>query len=128
LTGIRTAMVTTPALLRDLIRQLMASRVELDVVAELTERRELPRRLEAIHPDLVIIGLRRSESTVLIHSLLLRVPAAKFITLSSDGRSALGFELRLYQTDLGDASADRLSEFVASRARASVPKSRDYRC
>jgi DNA-binding NarL/FixJ family response regulator len=113
-------MATTPALLRDVIKQLMASGVELDVVAELTERRELPRRLEAIRSDLVIIGLRRSESVVLIHSLLLRVPAAKFIALSSDGRSALGFELRLYQTDLGDTSADRLSEFVTSRV--SVPK------
>jgi DNA-binding NarL/FixJ family response regulator len=117
-------MVTTPALLRDVIKQLITSRVELDVVAELTERRELPQRLEAIRPDLVIIGLRRSESIVLIHTLLLRVPAAKFIALSSDGRSAFGFELRLYQTNLGDASPDRLSEFVKSRVAPSSPDHR----
>ncbi|HUN41679.1 MAG TPA: hypothetical protein VMU81_15440 [Acetobacteraceae bacterium] len=123
MTGIRTVMVTTPALLRDVIKQLIARRVELDVVAELTERRALPRRLEAIRPDLVIIGLRRTESVALIRTLLLRVPGAKIIALSSDGRSAFGFELCLYQTNLGDASPDRLSEFVKSRAAPALPGS-----
>ncbi len=108
-------MVTTPALLRDVIVQLMVKRVELDVVAELKVRRGLPGRLKILRPELVIFGLRRNETAAVIHALLREVPAAKFIALSSDGRSGVGFELRLYQTDLHDASPDVLSEFIKSR-------------
>lgn len=114
--GIRTVMVTTPTLLRDVIKQLMVNRVELDVVAELNVRRGLTRTLEAIRPDLVVIGLRSNESVSAIRALLTRIPATKFIALSGNGRSALGFELRLYRTDLGEASPDLLIEFISNCA------------
>jgi DNA-binding NarL/FixJ family response regulator len=111
---IRTVMVTTPAMLRDLIKRLAVGRVELDVVAEFSARRALARRLKTIRPDLVVIGLRGDESDALIRRLLMLVPATKFIAFSSSGRSALGFELRLYQTDLSDASPDALLDFIRS--------------
>jgi chemotaxis response regulator CheB len=113
---IRTVMVTTPAMLRDIIKKLAVSRVELDVVAEFRARRALVRRLSAIQPDLVVIGLRRGEPDALIHRLIMVVPATKFIALSGDGSTALGFELRLYETDLGDVSPDTFMDFIRSSA------------
>lgn len=113
--GIRTVMVTTPRLLRDIIKQLAVNRIDLDVIAELNVRHMLARRLRAIRPDLVVIGLRPNETVAVIRALLTQVPDTKFITLSSNGRSALGFELRLYQTDLGDASLDGLIDFIRNR-------------
>lgn len=123
--GIRAVMVTTPALLAGLIKQLLMNWVELDVVAEYTGRHALSRRLAAIRPDLVIIGLRSNESTDVVRELLLQRPATKFIALSGDGRSTLGFELRLYQTDLSDASPDLLAEYISSCAAnfgAQIPR------
>jgi chemotaxis response regulator CheB len=115
-TGIRTVMVTTPAMLRDLIKRLAVGRVELDVVAEFNVRRALARRLTTIRPDLVVIGLRRNETDAVIRTLLARMPATKFIGFSSNGRTTLGYELRLYQTELGDASPDVLIDFIRSCA------------
>lgn len=110
--GIRTVMVTTPGVLRDLIKRLAVDRVELEVVAEFAARRGLARRLKAMRPSLVVMGLRRNETTATIRALLVQVPDAKFVTFSSNGRSTLGFELRLYETDLGNTSPNALTEFI----------------
>jgi hypothetical protein len=107
-------MVTTPAMLRDIIKALAVGRVELDVVAEFGARHALPRRLKTIQPDLVIIGLRRGEPDAVIQRLIMLVPAAKFIVFPGDGRTALGFELRLCQTDLSDSSPEAFSDFIRS--------------
>lgn len=115
---IRTAMVTTPSMLRDLIRGMAIGRVELDVVAEFSTRHALARRLEAIAPDLIVIGLRRSETDAVVRRLLMLLPTAKFIAFSGNGRMTVGFELRVYQTDLSDVSPDSFIEF----ARSSIDK------
>jgi DNA-binding NarL/FixJ family response regulator len=107
-------MVTTPALLRDLITRLAAKNIDFKVVAEFSARHALARRLKAIGPDLVVVGLRRSETSAVIAALLAKVPTAKFIALSANGRSIVGFELRLYQTDLHDASPDDMNKFIGS--------------
>jgi hypothetical protein len=114
--GIRTVMVTTPGVLRDLFKRLAANRVELDVVAEFNMRDALARRLKTIRPELVVIGLRRNETDAVIRTLLTQLPATKLITFSSNGRSVLGFELRLHQIDLADASQDALARFISDRA------------
>jgi hypothetical protein len=113
---IRTVMVTTPAMLRDIIKRLAVGRVELDVIAEFRARHALVRRLTAIQPDLVVVGLRRGEPDAVIHRLIMVVPATKFIAFSGDGSTALGFELRLYQTDLGEVSPDAFMDFIRSSA------------
>jgi len=109
---IRTVMVSTPTMLRDVITRLAVGRVELDVVQEFTARHALAQRLEAIKPDLVVIGLRRREPDALIRRLLSLMPMTRFIVFSGDGRTMSGLELRLYQTDLSDASPDRFFNFI----------------
>jgi hypothetical protein len=110
--GIRTVMVTTPALLSDLIRKLALGRVELDVVAELDGRQALARRLQQLRPDLVVIGLRCSESATGIIPLLGFLPKTKFIMFSQDGRSIIGYEPCLGQTRLSDLSPEGLMRFI----------------
>jgi hypothetical protein len=108
-------MVTTPPMLRDIVKRVAAGRVELDVVAEFNARHVLARRLMSIQPDLVVIGLRPGEPDAVIRRLIMIVPGTKFIVFSGDGRTAFGFELRLYQTDLSDTSPDTFAGFIRRR-------------
>lgn len=110
--GIRTVMVTTPVMLSDLIKRLAQGRVELDVVAELTKRRALARRLQQLRPDLVVIGLRRTESDIILTTLLLLLSKAKFIVFSHDARTVTGYELRFIKTGLSDLSPDAFMAFI----------------
>jgi DNA-binding NarL/FixJ family response regulator len=105
-------MVTTPALLGDLIKQLAKGRIDLDVIGEFGSRHALVRRLTTLRPDLVVIGLRRNESEAVIHRLLELVPTAKVVALSYSGRSPLGFELRLHRQDFADAYPGELFDFI----------------
>lgn len=114
MSGIRTVIVTTPAMLRDLIQQLADKRVELDIVAEFAARHALARRLAKIRPDLVVIGLRDDEDETLIRKLLTLIPTAKFIAFSARGRGAHGFELRLYQTDFNNVPLEGLIDLSCS--------------
>jgi DNA-binding NarL/FixJ family response regulator len=112
LSGIRTVIVTTPAMLRDLIERLARDRVELDIVAEFKARRALARQLAELRPELVVIGMRANETDVVVRDLLAVVPKARFIAFSADGRSANGFELRLYGADLTNLPPGELVDFM----------------
>jgi hypothetical protein len=108
-------MVTTPAILTDLIEQLSLGRLELNVIAKLGGRRDLANRLQQLGPDLVVIGLRRAESDAVVTALLDRLPKAKFVVFSHDGRNVVGYELRVKKFHLSDFSPDALMDFVGSR-------------
>jgi len=110
--GIRTVVVTTPAMLRDMIKRLAVGRVDLEIIAEFKARHALARRLGKIRPDLVVIGLRGNENDAVIGNLLAVIPTAKIIAFPASGRAARGFELRLYHTDLGDAPPEGLVDFI----------------
>ena len=110
--GIRTVMVTTPAMLSDLIKRLALGRVELDVVAELGGRQGLARRLRQLRPDLVVVGLRRSETGAVITALLPLLPKTKFIVLSQNGHCIVGYQLRFTRTRLADLSPEAFIRFI----------------
>jgi hypothetical protein len=105
-------MVTTPAMLSDLIKRLALGHAELHVVAELDGRQRLAHRLQQLRPDLVVIGLRRSETGAAITALLALLPNTKFIAFSQDGRSIIGYELRLSQIRLSDLAPEELIRFI----------------
>jgi ketopantoate reductase len=110
--GVRTVIVTLPVFWRDLINQLSIDRVSLDIVAEFNVRSHLARDLQVIQPDLVIIGLRHNETERVIRRMLAVVPATKFIAFLHNGRTILGFELRLQRKNLADAPPYTLIEFI----------------
>jgi DNA-binding NarL/FixJ family response regulator len=105
-------MVTTPGLLGDLIKRLAVGRIELDIVAHLSGRRALAKQLQQLRPHLVIIGLRENETDTLVRALLTHAPSSKFIVLSHDGRSILGYELRVCRIELSTLSPERLIDFI----------------
>jgi hypothetical protein len=114
-------MVTTPALLGDMIERLTAERVAFNVVARLSGRRGLAGRLKRLRPQLVIIGLLDGEGDAAIHALLAHLPGSKVIALRPDGRAITGYRLVLTRVSLADLSPDRLVDFVIESA-ADAPR------
>lgn len=119
--AIRTVMVTTPAMLGDLIKSLAIGRVQLDVVAEIDGRRALQRQLHRLQPDLVIIGLRRSETPDTVTELLASLPKTKFIAVLHNGRLT-GYELQLRQTSFSELSPEALIHFINSGYEEAAPQ------
>ena len=113
---LRTVIVTTPVLLSDLIERAALGPAHLDIIARLGNRRGLPRRLQQLRPDLVVIGLRRTETDIIVTKLLVLLPKAKFIVFSHDARVVLGYELRVRKIQLSNSSPDQVIDFICSES------------
>jgi DNA-binding NarL/FixJ family response regulator len=107
---IRAVMVTTPAMLSDLIASLAPMR--LDIVAELSDRRDLLANPRQLRPDLVVIGLAAVETDAAVRALQEGLPATKFLALSADGRSILGYLSGMRRVELTDAPPQALIDFL----------------
>jgi hypothetical protein len=82
---IRTVMVTSSPLLRDIILQLVAS---LELVAVLETRDALLERLAGLQPELVVIGLAPDEGQEAAGGIQAVIPRAVTLALAHDLRSA----------------------------------------
>jgi DNA-binding NarL/FixJ family response regulator len=107
---IRAVVVTTPAMLSDLIASLAP--MHLDIVAELSDRRDLLANLRQLRPDLVVIGLAAMETDAAVRALQEVLPATKFLALSADGRRIFGYSGAARRVDLADASPQVLIDFL----------------
>ena len=61
MTSIRTVAITMSPLFRDLVTELIAAHCNVDLVAELDSREAIEQRLQAVAPELVLIGLGAGE-------------------------------------------------------------------
>jgi hypothetical protein len=107
---IRAVTVTTPAMLGDLIANLAP--MHLDIVAELSDRRDLLANLRQLGPDLVVIGLAAMETDAAVRALHEALPDTKFLALSADGRRVFGYGGGSHPVELADASPQVLIEFM----------------
>jgi hypothetical protein len=111
--AIRTVTVTMAPIFRDLIVGLMAGRRDLDVVEELDTRDGLKEWLQAVAPELILIGLRKNEADEFVVPPLVRLlPNAKVIAFSSDGRHAFVHHMHQQRTELLDVSAETLIDSI----------------
>ena len=113
---IRTVFVTIPPLLGDIIKTSLTDHFTLDVVARLDSRAEIEKQLPLVSPDLVIIGLLGGEDDTIGRTLLVVVPLAKVIVLSSDGRNAYVHEMRAHRSTLTDVSPPALIDAILGAA------------
>ena len=109
----RAVMVTIPPLFADLIRQVLAGHVAIEIVAEIRSRNRLEARLRALQPELVLIGLRAGEDDTIGQSILGALPRAKVIAFSSDAGTAYVHEVRPHRTELQNISMEALFAFVS---------------
>ena len=107
---IRAVTVTTPAMLSDLIAGLAP--MDLDIVAEFGDRRDLLANLRQLRPELVVIGLAATETDAALRVLQQALPNTKFLALSADGRRVFGYGGGVRRLELADASPQALIDFL----------------
>lgn len=115
-TGIRTVTITMSPIFRELIADSMAGRVDIELVEDLDTRDELEQRLQALVPDLVLIGLQRDEGDETGLSLLRLLPNARVIAFSSDGRNAFVYRMRPQRSELLDVSPQQLLDTILGQS------------
>jgi hypothetical protein len=116
LASIRTAVVTLPPVILDIITTLLPNRAMLDVVAQLPDRMDIEARLGAITPDLVLFGLRDGETENAAGALLDHLPRTTIIALSSDGRDAIIHKMRPYRRAFRNVSPSVLIRFILAKS------------
>jgi DNA-binding NarL/FixJ family response regulator len=112
----RVAIVTIPPLLVDILREVMAGHLTIEIVAQIVRRTRLEQRLRAARPDFVLIGLRRGESDAIARTVLIALPDTKIIAFSSDVRHVWVHQMRPYRTELHDFSPEALIAHLKGRA------------
>jgi DNA-binding NarL/FixJ family response regulator len=110
--AIRTVTVTMAPIFRDLLTELIAGHVNLEVVGELDTCDGLEEQLRALAPDLILIGLRRDEGDEVGPSLVQTFPNAKVIAFSSDGRHAFVHRMQPQRIALIDVSSQLLIDAI----------------
>ena len=104
----RVAIVTIPPLLADILREVLAGQVAIEIVAQIDRRSRLEQRLRAARPNFVLVGLRRGESDAIARSILTALPNAKVIVFSRDVHRVWVHQMRPHRTELLDFSREAL--------------------
>jgi DNA-binding NarL/FixJ family response regulator len=107
-TSIRMVAITMSPLFRDLVTGLIAAHCNLDQVAAIDDRTAIEQRLQALAPDLVLIGLGAGEDDQIGPVLAGSAPNATVIAFSSDNRQAFVHHLHRQRKILLDLSPRQL--------------------
>jgi len=109
---LRAVAVAMPPLLVDIIRHVLTRRTQFDLVAEIPASPRLIERLQALDPDLVMIGETNAESLRSNSAVVTPLQRAKVITVSRDGRCILmdGNNCELTADTLADLLQEQLTQ------------------
>ena len=108
---IRVLLVNMPRLLREIVREVIATEPDLQVIDELTGGHlELAAVLDSVVADVVILGTESRESGELFLRLLWMRPTLRFVVIAKDGKA--GFVC----TPSGELSPHGLLEAVRGHA------------
>jgi hypothetical protein len=110
--AIRTVMITTSPIFRDLVTELMVGHRTLDVVGEFDTSDGIEEQLQQLAPDLILIKLRRNEGDEIGLELARLLPSAKVIAFSNDARDAFVYRMPLQRTSLLDVSPKMLIDAI----------------
>jgi DNA-binding NarL/FixJ family response regulator len=113
--SIRTVTITMAPLFRDLVTVLLAGHCSIDLVAEIDNRIAIEQRLQALAPELVLIGLGAGEGDEIGSTLAGSVPGARLIAFSSDNRHAFVHQLHRPRSVLLDFSSQQLVDAALGR-------------
>lgn len=105
---LRCVFVTIAPLLSSIIAAALARRVDFRLLAQLDEREGLAARLEALSPDLVVIGLGPQETDELGAALLAHLLKPKILLISATGDQAYLHEMVPHRGVLTDFSPETL--------------------
>jgi DNA-binding NarL/FixJ family response regulator len=102
-------------LFRDLVTALLGAHCNVDLVAEIDNRLAIEQRLQALAPELVLIGLGGGEGDEIGAALAGSVPCARLIAFSRDKRHAFVHQLHRPRRVLLDISSRELIDAALGR-------------
>lgn len=118
-------MVAMAPAVSELLSALAAGPIALDIIATLQNNRSLADRLQTLDPELVVIRLPRDDTNSLIRSVLARVPTAKVLAFSTDGRRALRCcQLLFQEIKLSDPTPQELMTLIGDTTTFAKPRRR----
>jgi hypothetical protein len=112
LASIRVVTMTMPAMLQDLVTELIANHRNVDLVARLDNRDFAPSQLASFDPEFLLIGLADGEDDEIGASLASYLPNTKVVAFSSNGRHAFVHEAHDRHTMLMDMSPRQLIDTI----------------
>ena len=104
----RVAIVTVPPLFADILREVLARQVAIEIVVQIDRRSRLEQRLRAARPDFILIGLRRGETDAVALSILTALPDAKVVAFSNDLHRVWVHQIQPHCTEMHDFSLDAM--------------------
>ena len=109
---LRAVAVTMSTLLRDIVTTMLSDHVPVEVVAVFETRAESEEAIGAMAPDLILIGLQLGESDEIASLMLARVPSARVISFSHDGRQVCVHAMGSHRKKLLDASPQEVVDAI----------------
>jgi DNA-binding NarL/FixJ family response regulator len=89
---IRVAVANQPRLIRELVLETIADQPGIEIVAEIENEGEIPKVVEATHPDFLIMSLEGSnQQPALCDILLPRYPEMKILALAPERNVSMFF-------------------------------------
>jgi chemotaxis response regulator CheB len=110
--GLRAVAVTMSPLLRDVITTLLTYHVAVEVVAVFDTRAESEKWIEDVDPNLILVGLQPGESDEIAATLLTRLPNARIVAISHDGRRVSIHETRPHCRILADVQPQGMVDAI----------------
>jgi DNA-binding NarL/FixJ family response regulator len=106
--------VTLPSLAADLVASILTARTRITVAARFETREAAQARLATMRPDVVLIGLFKSETDHIVREMLAASPRSTIVTMSDDGRLVRVCAADSRVTVLRDASPAQIAAAVMS--------------
>ena len=100
-------MAEVSGVLRDIIDTTLAAQQDIEVVRSVSS---------GPPPDVVVIGLRESETPETAEDLFGHYPYARVLGIAGDGRRVYMHELRPHRVALGELSPEQLIEAIRRAA------------
>ena len=103
---IRIVLAEMPRLLRDIVRDAVASQADTELVGDFRARNELFRAIQGV--DVVIVGAGQPDDSALALEVFRMSPCTRVLIVAVSGRSAIMWQLRPHKAPLGEVSAESL--------------------
>ena len=106
-----------PRMLADIVQRVLGEASDLEVVDLSLASDSLADSVAFHEADVLVTGLRPSQSIEQFAALLRSHPALRIFALEGDGRRAVLYELQPHTVPLGDVSPEGLIDAIRSTVR-----------